>query len=47
MKVGLDLDSKGYGIATRIGSDLTEAVDITIITLRETGFLEKLRQRWW
>ncbi len=47
MKVGSDLDSKGYGIATRLGSDLTEAIDIIITNLRESGFLDKLRQRWW
>lgn len=47
MKVGSDLDSKGYGIATRLGSDLTEAINIIITNLRESGFLEKLKQRWW
>ncbi|CAF4262862.1 unnamed protein product [Rotaria socialis] len=47
MKVGSDLDSKGYGIATRLGSDLTEAVDIIVTSLRESGFLDKLKQRWW
>lgn len=47
MKIGSDLDSKGYGIATRLGSDLTEAINIIITNLRETGFLDKLKQRWW
>lgn len=47
MKVGTDLDSKGYGIATRLGSDLSEAVDLIVTNLRETGFLDKLKQRWW
>ncbi|CAF0775474.1 unnamed protein product [Rotaria sordida] len=47
MKVGSDLDSKGYGIATRIGSDLTEVIDIIITNLKETGFLDKRKQRWW
>ncbi|UJR28098.1 hypothetical protein I4U23_009353 [Adineta vaga] len=47
MKVGSELDSKGYGIATRLGSDLTEAIDIIITNLRESGFLDKLKQRWW
>ena len=47
MKVGSDLDSKGYGIATRLGSDLTEAINIIITNLRESGFLDKLKQRWW
>ena len=47
MKVGSDLDSKGYGIATRLGSDLSEAINIIITNLRESGFLDKLKQRWW
>ena len=47
MKVGSDLDTKGYGIATRLGSDLTEAINIIITNLRESGFLDKLKQNWW
>lgn len=47
MKVGSDLDAKGYGIATRLGSDLTEAINIIITNLRESGFLDKLKQSWW
>ena len=47
MKVGSDLDSKGYGVATRLGSSLTEAINIIITNLRESGFVDKLKQRWW
>jgi ABC-type amino acid transport substrate-binding protein len=47
MKVGSDLDAKGYGIATRLGSDLSEAINIIITNLRESGLLDKLKQRWW
>lgn len=47
MKVGSDLDSKGYGIATRLGSDLSEAMNIIVTNLRESGFMDKLKQRWW
>ncbi|UJR21339.1 hypothetical protein I4U23_024433 [Adineta vaga] len=47
MKVGSDLDSKGYGIATRLGSDLTEAINMIVTNLRESGFVDKLKQRWW
>ncbi|CAF3366348.1 unnamed protein product [Rotaria sp. Silwood1] len=47
MKVGSDLDSKGYGIATRIGSDLTEAINLITTDLKESGFLDKLKQSWW
>ncbi|CAF1453624.1 unnamed protein product, partial [Didymodactylos carnosus] len=47
MKVGSDLDSKGYGIASTMGSDLREALDIIVTELRESGFLDKLKQQWW
>ncbi|CAF0845238.1 unnamed protein product [Didymodactylos carnosus] len=47
MKVGSDLDSKGYGIATSMGSDLREAINIIVTELREKGFLENLKQQWW
>ena len=47
MKVGSNLDSKGYGIATRLGSDLTESINLIITHLRESGFLDKLKQRYW
>jgi ABC-type amino acid transport substrate-binding protein len=47
MKVGSDLDSKGYGITTRLGSDLSEAMNIIVTNLRESGFIDKLKQRWW
>ncbi|CAF0977628.1 unnamed protein product [Rotaria sp. Silwood1] len=47
MKVGSDLDAKGYGIATRLGSDLSEAINIIVTNLRESGFMDKLKQRWW
>jgi len=47
MKVGSDLDSKGYGITTRLGSDLSEAMNIIVTNLRESGFMDKLKQRWW
>ena len=47
MKVGSDLDSKGYGITTRLGSDLSEAINIIVTNLRELGILDTLKQRWW
>jgi ABC-type amino acid transport substrate-binding protein len=47
MKVGSDLDSKGYGITTRLGSDLSEAINMIVTNLRESGVLDKLKQRWW
>jgi hypothetical protein len=47
MKVGSDLDAKGYGIATSLGSDLSEAINIIVTNLRESGLLDKFKQRWW
>lgn len=65
MKVGNNLDSKGYGVATPIGSDLKyvfysipysfntndsqnrEAINLAILQLREEGYLEELKKKWW
>ncbi|CAF0748574.1 unnamed protein product [Brachionus calyciflorus] len=47
MKVGNNLDSKGYGIATPIGSDLKEAINLAVLQLREDGTLENLKKKWW
>ncbi|XP_014670699.1 PREDICTED: LOW QUALITY PROTEIN: glutamate receptor 3-like [Priapulus caudatus] len=47
IKVGSDLDSKGYGVATPLGSDLREKITFAVLKLREDGDLQKLRTRWW
>jgi hypothetical protein len=47
MKVGTNLDSKGYGVGTPIGSDLTDAINLAVLQLREEGTLEELRKKWW
>ncbi|KAH9514030.1 Glutamate receptor 4 [Bulinus truncatus] len=47
MKVGRDLDVKGYGIATPRGSDLRSEVNIVVLQLNEIGELLKLYQKWW
>ncbi|KAH9509953.1 hypothetical protein Btru_044709 [Bulinus truncatus] len=47
MKAGNNLDSKGYGIATPMGSDIRDKLTLSILQLREDGVLEKLRERWW
>ena len=47
MKVGENLDSKGYGIATPIRSDLKDPINLAILQLREEGFLDELKSRWW
>uniref|UniRef100_A0A668UEC6 Glutamate receptor n=1 Tax=Oreochromis aureus TaxID=47969 RepID=A0A668UEC6_OREAU len=47
MKVGGNLDSKGYGIATPKGSQLRNAVNLAVLKLNEQGLLDKLKNKWW
>jgi ionotropic glutamate receptor len=47
MRIGENIDAKGYGIATPLGSDLREAVNIAVLELTESGFLERLKQKWY
>ncbi|XP_041357415.1 glutamate receptor 2-like [Gigantopelta aegis] len=47
MKAGRNLDSKGYGIATPMGSDLRVPINIAVLELREIGELHRLKQKWW
>ncbi|XP_061440403.1 glutamate receptor 2 isoform X1 [Rhineura floridana] len=47
MKVGGNLDSKGYGIATPKGSTLRNAVNLAVLKLNEQGLLDKLKNKWW
>ncbi|CAF3649865.1 unnamed protein product [Adineta steineri] len=47
MKIGSNLDSKGYGVATPVGSELREAINIAILEMSEDGALNNLKRRWW
>ena len=47
MRIGENIDAKGYGIATPLGSDLREAVNIAVLELTESGFLDGLKQKWY
>uniref|UniRef100_A0A3B3U021 Glutamate receptor n=1 Tax=Poecilia latipinna TaxID=48699 RepID=A0A3B3U021_9TELE len=47
MKVGGNLDSKGYGIATPKGSLLRTPVNLAVLKLSEAGVLDKLKNKWW
>jgi hypothetical protein len=47
MKIGSNLDSKGYGIATPVGSELREAINIAILEMSEDGTLNHLKRKWW
>ncbi|XP_034938822.1 glutamate receptor 1-like isoform X2 [Chelonus insularis] len=47
MKVGRNLDAKGFGVATPIGSPLRDKINLAVLALTESGALEKLRNEWW
>uniref|UniRef100_A0A4W3JKI1 Glutamate receptor n=1 Tax=Callorhinchus milii TaxID=7868 RepID=A0A4W3JKI1_CALMI len=47
MKVGGNLDSKGYGVATPKGASLRNAVNLAVLKLNEQGLLDKLKNKWW
>ncbi|XP_059563913.1 glutamate receptor 4 isoform X1 [Myotis daubentonii] len=47
MKVGGNLDSKGYGVATPKGSSLRTPVNLAVLKLSEAGVLDKLKNKWW
>uniref|UniRef100_A0A8C4RQ60 Glutamate receptor n=1 Tax=Erpetoichthys calabaricus TaxID=27687 RepID=A0A8C4RQ60_ERPCA len=47
MKVGGNLDSKGYGVATPKGSPLRTPVNLAVLKLSEAGVLDKLKNKWW
>ncbi|CAF3474996.1 unnamed protein product [Rotaria socialis] len=47
MRIGENIDAKGYGIATPLGSDLREAINIAVLELTENGFLESLKRKWY
>ena len=45
LKVGKNLDAKGYGIATAKGSGLNDIINIAVLNLTENGDLAKLKNR--
>lgn len=48
MKVGENLDTKGYGIAISFSlSELRKNLTLIILKLNQEGELYKLEQRWW
>nr|AWJ68200.1 putative ionotropic glutamate receptor kainate-like 3 [Hirudo verbana] len=47
MRVGDNLDSKGYGVATPIGHPLKMPVGLAVLQLKENGELAKLQKKWW
>ncbi|XP_072302081.1 glutamate receptor 1-like isoform X1 [Eucyclogobius newberryi] len=47
MKVGGNLDSKGYGVATPKGSPLRIPINLAVLKLNEQAVLDKLKNKWW
>ncbi|XP_061557751.1 glutamate receptor 1-like isoform X1 [Phycodurus eques] len=47
IKVGGNLDSKGYGVATPKGSSLRIPVNLAVLKLNEQAVLDKLKNKWW
>ncbi|XP_050440988.1 glutamate receptor ionotropic, kainate 2-like isoform X2 [Adelges cooleyi] len=41
------LDSKGYGIATPMGSPWKDQISLTILDLQEKGEIQMLYNKWW
>uniref|UniRef100_A0A8R1Y4U7 Glutamate receptor 1 n=2 Tax=Onchocerca TaxID=6281 RepID=A0A8R1Y4U7_ONCVO len=47
MKVGSNLNSIGYGVATPFGSPYKDHINLAILALQERGELKKLENKWW
>ncbi|XP_034232443.1 glutamate receptor 1 isoform X2 [Thrips palmi] len=47
MKVGPNLDTKGFGIATPPKSSLREQLNLYVLELGENGELTRLQNKWW
>ncbi|KAG1654325.1 Glutamate receptor 4 [Nymphon striatum] len=47
MKVGRNLDAKGYGVATPYGSPLRVEINLSVLFLKENGDLARLMNKWW
>ncbi|KAH8364845.1 hypothetical protein KR084_012569, partial [Drosophila pseudotakahashii] len=47
MKVGRNIDTKGFGVATPIGSPLRKRLNEAVLTLKENGELLRIRNKWW
>lgn len=46
-QIGGLLDSKGYGIATQLGSPYTDDISLKILEMQENGEIQKFYNRWW
>lgn len=46
-QIGGELDSKGYGIATPIGSPWRDKISLAILEMTEKGIIQSLYNKWW
>lgn len=47
MRIGENIASRSYGIATPHGSNLRDAINIVVLEMADIGFLEQLKQKWY
>ncbi|KAH9425801.1 Glutamate receptor ionotropic, kainate 1, partial [Dermatophagoides pteronyssinus] len=47
VQIGGLLDSKGYGIATQMGSEWKDKISLSILGLQENGELQMIYDKWW
>ncbi|RWS03487.1 glutamate receptor-like protein, partial [Dinothrombium tinctorium] len=47
MKVGRNLDAKGFGVASPSGSPMRVILNLAVLHLKENGDLQKLENKWW
>ncbi|CAL8121828.1 unnamed protein product [Orchesella dallaii] len=47
MRVGPELNSISYGLATSFRSPLREKINLEILRLRENGVVRNLKKKWW
>lgn len=47
MKVGRNLDAKGFGVATPLRSPLRITLNLAVLHLTEKGDLTRLENKWW
>ncbi|ALC43237.1 Glu-RI [Drosophila busckii] len=47
MKVGRNIDTKGFGVATPIGSPLRNRLNLEVLSMIESGELLQLKKKWW
>ena len=47
MRVGEQINERGYGIATSLQSPLSYYLNLAILQLQETGEIDRIYNKWW